>query len=76
MVAFNCKPAFTVTLRDEPRQADDRPVEIRLRIALKRLLRDHGLRCVTIAPLNDGDTVRIDQTTNARADDPTAQENA
>jgi hypothetical protein len=42
----NSRPTFVLILRPEPRVAD--PVRA-LRHALKRLLRDHGMRCVSIS---------------------------
>jgi hypothetical protein len=39
------RDVFTLTLRAE---AHDVPAIIRLRAALKRLLRDYGLRCVKV----------------------------
>lgn len=41
---------FRLVLEDEPQAANGAPVAVRLRMALKRLLRGHGLRCVAIVP--------------------------
>jgi hypothetical protein len=41
------RPCFTLTLRDHGAAGDAR-VELRLRAALKRLLRAYGLRCTSI----------------------------
>jgi hypothetical protein len=39
---------YHLVLRDEPGDLDHVPVDVRLRAALKRLLRTHGLRCESI----------------------------
>lgn len=49
MSGSNERPVFTVTLRPEP-GVDPLPA---LRAALKRLLRDHGLRCTHVAKVPD-----------------------
>ena len=46
---------WTLTLRDEPGQRHTTPAIIRLRHALKRLLRDHGFRCTSVAPASPAD---------------------
>jgi len=49
--AMSTKQRFNLTLEATPRiDAYGRDGVQRLRAALKRLLRDHGLRCVSLAP--------------------------
>ena len=46
------KPRFTLTVEAVP-QADDPDGVRRLRMALKRLWRNHGLRCLSVFEVND-----------------------
>lgn len=46
------KPRFQILIEAQP-QADDPDGNRRLRMALKSMLRRHGLRCVTVMPATD-----------------------
>lgn len=43
------RTAYTLTIRPDPGTRADRDIR-RLRSFLKRLLRDHGLRCLALRP--------------------------
>ena len=56
---MSTKQRFNLTLEATPRiDAYGRDGVQRLRAALKRLLRDHGLRCVSLAPDSTNATER------------------
>lgn len=46
------KPRFQLLIEAQP-QTDDADGTRRLRMALKRLLRSHGLRCLNMTPVDD-----------------------
>jgi len=48
---------FTLTLIDADNPADP-PAEQRLRAALKRLLRSHGLKCERVAPVEQEQEIK------------------
>ncbi len=58
-----------ITLVLTPTPDDSRPWQIRLRLALKRLLRAQGLRCVDYR-LSDADGSQADSSKTTRAADP------